>query len=372
MKEIHSNEGLRKLLAENVEISDIGFQGLNLLPFKEEILKSNVHDCLFLGCVLDGEMLEKICLRNFVFPSFKMPFTTHPNRLYHRGDLYQGFDARNPKSYKESPDHKIYQHFTKFGKEPANLRVSLARRLHDHGISDALHEFLHDVPEKKIVGIMGGHSMLRTDPMYRQITHLSSHLSEKGYMMVSGGGPGAMEATHLGVWLTGQPRDVWDKSFKILAKAPSYKDTLWLSTAFEVIERFPSKSNIKSLGIPTWLYGHEPPTPFASHIAKYFANSLREDGLLAIAKGGVVFSPGSAGTIQEIFQDATQNHYLTEEISSPMVFLGKKYWTKDYPIFSLLKKMVEEDKYNNLILSLTDDNDEVIHELENFSFSPGI
>ena len=30
------------------------------------------------------------------------------------------------------------------------------------------------------------------------------------------------------------------------------------------------------LGIPTWLYGHEPTTPFARVIAKYFQNSIRE------------------------------------------------------------------------------------------------
>jgi two-component system alkaline phosphatase synthesis response regulator PhoP len=38
---------------------------------------------------------------------------------------------------------------------------------------------------------------------------------------------------------------------------------------------------------------------------------VREDGLLSLAKGGVVFAPGPAGTIQEIFQDLTQNHYGT-------------------------------------------------------------
>jgi hypothetical protein len=29
--------------------------------------------------------------------------------------------------------------------------------------------------------------------------------------------------------------------------------------------------------------------------AKYFANSVREDGLLTVATGGVVYTPGSAG-----------------------------------------------------------------------------
>ena len=96
-------------------------------------------------------------------------------------------------------------------------------------------------------------------------------------------------------------------------------------------ERFPlseeAAAKHPSLGIPTWLYGHEPPNAFATAIAKYFANSVREDGLLAIAKAGVIYSPGSAGTIQEIFQDACQNHYITQGVASPMVFLGSAYWT---------------------------------------------
>ena len=35
-------------------------------------------------------------------------------------------------------------------------------------------------------------------------------------------------------------------------------------------------------------------------MAKYFSNSLREDGLLAIATHGVVYAPGSAGTTQDV------------------------------------------------------------------------
>jgi hypothetical protein len=43
-----------------------------------------------------------------------------------------------------------------------------------------------------------------------------------------------------------------------------------------------------SLGIPTWHYGHEPTTSLATHIGKYFQNSIREDGLLELAKQGIV------------------------------------------------------------------------------------
>ena len=52
-----------------------------------------------------------------------------------------------------------------------------------------------------------------------------------------------------------------------------------------------------------------------------FSNSEREDGLLAVAKAGIVFVPGGPGTLQEVFQDAAQNAYETYGRSSPMVFL---------------------------------------------------
>ena len=119
----------------------------------------------------------------------------------------------------------------------------------------------------------------------------------------------------------------------------------------------------RSLGVPTWFYGHEPATPFATHIAKFFVNSVREDTLLTIARGGIIFSPGSAGTIQEIFQEAAQNHYADPGESSPMVFLGKEFYTKEVPVYPLLEKLQERGRYRQLILSITDDPEEAISTL---------
>ena len=48
---------------------------------------------------------------------------------------------------------------------------------------------------------------------------------------------------------------------------------------------------------------------FATSIAKYFSNALREDVLLSRARGGIIYLPGAAGTVQEIFQAVTPNYY---------------------------------------------------------------
>jgi hypothetical protein len=153
---------------------------------------------------------------------------------------------------------------------------------------DAKHEFLSTYDERKVLAIMGGHRLRRDEELYLQTAELSKILTEKGYLMTSGGGPGAMEATHVGAWFAGKTDAELQDAVKMLSPAPIYSHPDWLKTAYQVLEKYPETS-YKSLGIPTWLYGHELSTPFATHIAKFFENSLREEGLLAIAKGGIIY-----------------------------------------------------------------------------------
>jgi predicted Rossmann-fold nucleotide-binding protein len=157
-----------------------------------------------------------------------------------------------------------------------------------------------------------------------------------------------------------------DHAISMLSEAPSYVDALWLDTAMRVRALYPVGKYV-SLGVPTWLYGHEPATPFATHIAKYFENAIREDGILTIAKGGIIYSPGSAGTMQEIFQDAVQNHYLSFGYASPMVFLDTEYWSEEMPVYPLLKHLATKGKYRNLLLSLANDENEIVETIKNFS-----
>ena len=244
--------------------------------------------------------------------------------------------------------------------------VTLARRLHDHAMTDALQEY---IVGKKVVAIMGGHSVKRDDPVYLKIARLSRELIHAGFLPTSGGGPGLMEATHLGAWFAERSDEELVDAVQILSEAPLY-DPIgpWLDTAFTVAEKYPveNRENCQSLGIPTWLYGHEPPTYFALNIAKYFANSVREEGLLAIATYGVIFAPGSAGTIQEIFQDACQNHYKTFGHASPMIFLDEEYWTVKKPVYPLLEKLATDYEYGKL-LSITDSGETALERIVEFA-----
>ncbi len=298
-------------------------------------------------------------------PSIQVPFQLFRDKLYSATDLYEGYQLGKPGSYTYSYDYKVYQHYLNKGKHTTDIREMLARTLHDHSMTNAMYDFLARFDERCVVGIMGGHGLLRTEETYRQIVFVSKALTEAGCLMVSGGGPGAMEATHLGAWMAGYTETEINDAINILQKAPTFKDRFWLDTAFQVMTKYPH-GEYASLGVPTWLYGHEPATPFATRIAKYFDNSIREDSILTIAKGGIIYSPGSAGTMQEIFQEAVQNHYLSFGYASPMVFMGTEYWTKEMPVWPLMQHLIVKGKYKNLLLTLSNSTIEIVKTILDF------
>ena len=298
-------------------------------------------------------------------PSFRMPFDIFREHLYSVESLYKGYQLGKPGSFKDCYDQQVYRHYLNMGKMATDIKETLGRTLHDHSMTNAMNDFLSQFDERQVVGFMGGHGLLRTDGTYRQIVSVSKTLTENNCLMVSGGGPGAMEATHLGAWMAGRTEAETDDALAMLKAAPSFNNRLWLETALQVMEKYPQEQYV-SLGVPTWLYGHEPATPFATHIAKYFDNSIREDSILTIAKGGIVYTPGSAGTMQEIFQEAVQNHYLSFGYASPMIFMNKQYWTEEMPVYRLMEHLIEKGKYKNLLTSLTDSTEEIVSTILNF------
>ena len=300
----------------------------------------------------------------------EVPYDVTRKTLYTAAELYEGFNPDNEKSYSKCFDSKVYGQYAAMGQHAASVNELLARTLHDHCIHTALARFFKEYDHRRCVGVMGGHALLRTDKMYREIALLSQRLTQEGFVMISGGGPGAMEAVHLGAWMAGRTVGELEEALSVLIESPSFKDKGWLGSAFGIINRYPQEKYI-SLGIPTWRYGHEPSTPFATHIAKFFENSLREDNILTLAFGGIIYAPGSAGTLQEIFQEAVQDHYLSYGFASPMIFMGTDFWTQEVPVYPLLQRLMETGRYKNLLLSLTDDINEVVTILEHFHAANG-
>ncbi|MCP4216448.1 MAG: hypothetical protein GY765_17490 [bacterium] len=355
-------EQLRAFLDSGQPWSEVAVRQLDLTPFTSQLITRDFKGGIFLGCAMENQLVLRILNSGGLsFPRIPgLPYTPFLKELYTGETLFKGFKADQPETYRDTPDWQIYNHFIETGKgNAAGMQESLARRLHDYSVTAALKEYLARFGDiYKVVAVMGGHNLPRGAVNYKKVAEISRGLAREGYLMISGGGPGAMEATHLGVWMAGYDDELLDEAIGILVEAPLYSHKLWLSRAFDVIRRFPPKAFdtaiIESLGIPTWLYGHEPPTPFAARTAKYFANSVREEGLLAIALGGVIYAPGNAGTIQEIFQDACQNRYKSYDIVSPMVFLDSNYWQREKPVYPLLQQLAEGKEYGRL-LSISDD-----------------
>ena len=355
-------------LLENVDscIRHMAFLNINFekIEHLDRMLGFHVfEDCLFLGCVIPPLLLHRMDEDCLVFPKIKdLDYNVFRNRLYSPRKLYDKYVPGQPETLDECYDTMVYNRYRERGVTSQNVKITLARSLHDHFITKAMHQLLARYDERQVVGVMGGHGLQRTDPMYRQIAMISKRLTEEGSLMVSGGGPGAMEATHLGAWMAGRFEPQLDEALDVLAPAPTFRDEGWLDTAFAVMERYPQDTYV-SLGVPTWLYGHEPSAAFATHIAKYFTNAIREDEILTIPMGGIIYTPGSAGTMQEIFQDAVQNHYLSFGYSSPMIFLGSRFWTEEMPVWPLFTQLVESGRYKNLRITLTDFTDEVVETL---------
>ena len=213
--------------------------------------------------------------------------------------------------------------------------ATLAQAVHDHAVDEALEAWVRG---RRLVGVMGGHDSQRGDAVYAEAARFG-HAVGAGLTVATGGGPGSMEAANLGAYLSGAPADELEHALQVLASAPSYRPSVdaWLSAAREVARTHPSGT--ASLGIPTWFYGHEPTNLFATGIAKYFRNALREAILLQICDAGIVFLPGLAGTVQEVFQDGCENFYADEEHVAPMVLVGHRYWTQTLPVWSLLQSL---------------------------------
>lgn len=368
-REIKTEEQLQAVLSQSADIPlrRLAFHGLNLREHAEEVLSRQYRDCLFLACQLPHG-LKRNLTDSLVFPNMGELFDFR-TELYTADSLYEGYVVGEPESLKQTFDARVYKHYLERGKMAVDIKETLARTLHDHSISNALHNFLLQYAPEQIVGVMGGHAISRCERQFETVARISKRLTEQGKLMVSGGGPGAMEATHFGAWMAGREEAEVEEALAMLRKAPTFHDDLWLETAFQVRRRFP-QTRFHSLGIPTWLYGHEPATPFATRIAKYFDNSIREDGILTIATGGILFTPGSAGTLQEIFQDAVQNHYLSFGYASPMVFMGVDYWTREVPVYPLIQDLLRRGRYKNLILAISDNEEELEEEILRFAIPP--
>ncbi len=252
--------------------------------------------------------------------------------LYDATELYDAVLAGSV--YGEASDARTYA----WSRRPRTPGESMVRALHDHAMDEALARF---VDGRRLVGVMGGHALQRGSPAYEEAARLGHALGDT-FTVATGGGPGAMEAANLGARCAALDGSALESHLDVLAAVVGYRDdvTAWARTALEVVATIGDAAT-ENLGIPTWHYGHEPSNVFATSIAKYFRNATREAILLEVCDAGIVFLPGSAGTVQEVFQDACENFYAAAGSVAPMVLVGVDHWTRTLPAWPLLRALAD-------------------------------
>jgi predicted Rossmann-fold nucleotide-binding protein len=336
--EIQTLEQLDALLALGTPLAGCRLQGLDLAAREQALLKVDPRGCVVLGGTLT-DRLDAHLRRGgaLVFPAVTgAPVNPYRARLYSPEELYDGLDQ----GYAATPDWRAYSWWL----DPAgrtDVFATMLRAVHDDSVSDALSETLQG---RRVVGVMGGHAVSRGSATYRQAAVLGRGLAATGALVLTGGGPGAMEAAGLGARLHEQPAAVLEEAIDRLAAVPDFEPdvTAWARVGMQVRHAWPAPHRTAAVGVPTWFYGHEPSTPLVSRHAKLFSNAVREDLLLAGSTAGLVVLPGAAGTVQEVFQATTHNYYATAEHVVPTVLVGVEHWTRTLPVWPLLQRLGEQ------------------------------
>jgi predicted Rossmann-fold nucleotide-binding protein len=342
------------------DLREVTVIGVDLRDEPLDWSAASLDRTMLLGCRLPAGVGDRLtALGVGVLPELVgLPFEPYRAALYTYDELTRVSVAGG--SQTETLDARIAAWFASSsvqGISGVSVHDAMIRAAHDATVDAAVARF---VAGRRVVGVMGGHALDRDAPFYRTVATLGRALTRAGFSVATGGGPGVMEAANLGAWLAPFADDALDDALAMLAPASKYAADPdgYVQHALAVRARWPGGG--ESLGVPTWVYVDEPTSAFATHIAKYFTNSIREDGLLAIARSGVVYAPGGAGTEQEIFTDTAQNSLTLYKVRSPMVFFGRPFFEREHPeLVTAARRQAAAFDWSELI-AVCDEADEVV------------
>ena len=268
-------------------------------------------------------------------------------------------------------DGRIYDYVKAHGGRAPDVDEGLAQRTHDHYIDVALADYLMRT------GPAGGRDHGRLDhprgrpqlPARRPPDGRARTARLPGRRRRRPRHHGGREPRRLP---GGRPDAERERAVDELAAAPPWPEDPagYMRASRTTCRRDASLPAARAWPIPTWVTAGEPISLFASHIAKYFSNSIREDGLLAVATAGIVFAPGGAGTMQEIFQDGAQNAYRVFG-RSPMAFLDSGHYCAETGLYPALQRQAARLGFADL-LSVGDEPEEILERFPAAATAPRV
>lgn len=190
----------------------------------------------------------------------------------------------------------------------------------------AIKDMIHSHPQKA-VGIMGRGSIKRYSKQYKDAAFIGKVIAENNYMVITGGGPGVMEAIHLGVWFAGRKNQELTEALTILSKHWDSNDLCYFEKVKEIKRKYPRVKKTFDLSILTYVYGTKLANGFAHNYAVYFNNAIREETIIIAAKDSVILLPGGYGTQIELFMALEYNSDAIEtNPSRPIILFNSSFW----------------------------------------------
>lgn len=176
------------------------------------------------------------------------------------------------------------------------------------------------------VSVFGSARLTPDNRYYQQATEISRRLAEQGFSIITGGGPGIMEAANKG------------------ASGPGLKP------------------GVKSIGLNISLPMEQTPNPYLNLSLEYRYFFVRKVMFVKHSIGYVCL-PGGFGTLDEFFEALTLMQ--TQKIyRMPLVLFGVSYWQGllDWMRNSLLAEgTISESDFD--FITVTDNIDEVVNTL---------
>jgi len=179
------------------------------------------------------------------------------------------------------------------------------------------------------VSVFGSARFAEDHPYYTLARQMGTRLSRMGFTVMTGGGPGLMEAANRGA----------------------------------------KEAGGRSVGCNILLPHEQQPNPYLDYLVTFRYFFVRKVMLMKYSYAFVVL-PGGFGTLDELFEALTLMQ-TRKVVEFPVILMGQDYWT---PIRDLLQQMVKEASISAVdldLLFLTDSVDEAAmyiqtHAIERF------